>query len=282
MGRIVAICNQKGGVGKTTTAINLAAYLALQQRPTLLVDLDPQGNATTGLGIDKKTVAASVYHLLIDQASPDDILKATQVERLTLLPSNVQLAGFDVEMGQAPTRHEALKAKLAPLKDQFEYILVDCPPSLGLLTVNALAAADGVLIPVQCEFYALEGLTQLLETIEFMRSSLNPQLMIDGVILTMADYRTNLTQEVIEEIRRFFHDKVYETVIPRNVKLSEAPGYGKPIFIHDSSSQGAHSYQNIGDEFLRRTTGNATNYEHISNISFTKERTESDGAPAPI
>lgn len=250
MSKVIAICNQKGGVGKTTTAINLATYLALSGKKILLIDIDPQGNATSGLGTDKHHIKASVYDLLIDEVDPRPIIINTQIENLSLIPSNLNLTGAEVELVGIMGREYRLKKAIASLTGGYEYVLIDCPPSLGLLTINALSAANSVLIPIQCEYYALEGLSQLVNTINLVKENLNPMLSVEGVLLTMADFRTNLTEEVINEVRNFFKDKVYKTVIPRNIKLTEAPGFGKPIVIYDKNSIGAQKYQDFGDEML--------------------------------
>jgi len=257
MGRCVAICNQKGGVGKTTTAINLGAYLAQAGRRVLLVDIDPQGNATSGLGVEKSQLQHSLYHLLMGQAEAAQVLLPSPVPQIDLLPSTIDLTGAEVELVGQEGRELRLKQALEPLRATYDFLLIDSPPSLGLLTVNALAAAETILIPMQCEYYALEGLSQLLKTIELVRSHLNPTLSIEGVLLTMADYRTNLTQEVINEARGFFKEKVFQTVIPRNVRLSEAPGFGKPISAYDGTSLGAQKYQALSQELLARINGPA-------------------------
>jgi len=257
MGRCVAICNQKGGVGKTTTAINLGAYLAQAGRRVLLVDIDPQGNATSGLGVEKSQLQHSLYHLLMGQAEAAQVLLPSPVPQIDLLPSTIDLTGAEVELVGQEGRELRLKQALEPLRATYDFLLIDSPPSLGLLTVNALAAAETILIQMQCEYYALEGLSQLLKTIELVRSHLNPTLSIEGVLLTMADYRTNLTQEVINEARGFFKEKVFQTVIPRNVRLSEAPGFGKPISAYDGTSLGAQKYQALSQELLARINGPA-------------------------
>lgn len=243
MSKIIAVCNQKGGVGKTTTAVNLASALALDGLNVLLVDLDPQGNATGGLGVDKKGLSRSIYHLLLEGASPDEVILSTPVDRLKLLPSQTALSGAEVEMVGLENRENRLKSILSPLRETHDIILIDCPPSLGLLTVNALAAADSVLIPLQCEYYALEGLSQLLETIKMVQQGLNEYLQVEGVLLTMADLRTRLSSDVIQEVRKFFGSKVYDIVVPRSVRLSEAPSRGLPIALYDSSSSGAQAYK---------------------------------------
>lgn len=250
MAKVIALCNQKGGVGKTTTAINLATYLALSGKRILLIDIDPQGNATSGLGINKHDIKHSVYHLLIDDADPRSIVINTQINNLLLIPSNLNLTGAEVELVGTLGREHRLKKALAGLLNDFDFILIDCPPSLGLLTINALSAANSVLIPIQCEYYALEGLSQLVNTINLVRENINPALAVEGVLLTMADYRTKLTNEVINEVKKFFNEKVYTSVIPRNIRLAEAPGFGKPIAIYDKSSIAARKYEDFTNELL--------------------------------
>lgn len=250
MAKVIALCNQKGGVGKTTTAINLATYLAISGKKVLLIDIDPQGNATSGLGIDKHSIKNSIYHLIIDDADPKSILIPTQVPNLSLFPSNLSLTGAEVELVGILGREHRLKKALAPLSSEFDFILIDCPPSLGLLTINALSAANSVLIPIQCEYYALEGLSQLVNTINLVKENINPELIVEGVLLTMADYRTNLTNEVINEVKKFFGDKVYSAVIPRNIRLAEAPGFGKPIAMYDKNSIAAKRYEDFANELL--------------------------------
>lgn len=264
MAKVIALCNQKGGVGKTTTAINLATSLALSGKKILLIDIDPQGNATSGLGIDKHDIKHSVYHLLIDDADPKSILLNTQVNNLSLFPSNLNLTGAEVELVSTIGREHRLKKALAGLLNDFDYILIDCPPSLGLLTINALSAANSVLIPIQCEYYALEGLSQLVNTINLVKENINPALTVEGVLLTMADYRTNLTNEVINEVKKFFNEKVYNTVIPRNIRLAEAPGFGKPIAIYDKNSIAAKKYEDFTNELLG-IKKDATKDESIEN-----------------
>lgn len=250
MAKVISICNQKGGVGKTTTAINAAAYLALGNKQVLLIDADPQANATSGLGIDKAKIEKSVYDILINEADIEDIIKPTIVTNMSILPSNTALTGAEVELVPFLSREYRLSKALAKIKDKYDFIIIDCPPSLGLLTINALTASDSVLIPIQCEYYALEGLTQLVGTIDLIKTNLNPNLKVEGVLLTMADYRTNLTSEVIKEARNFFKDKVYNTVIPRNIRLSEAPSFGKPIHFYDEHSVGATMYSQLSKEML--------------------------------
>jgi chromosome partitioning protein len=250
MGKIIAICNQKGGVGKTTTSINLAAYLAMAGKKVMLVDLDPQANATSGIGINKHDVQKSTYHILLEEAELSNIFKETNINNLIVAPSNLDLTGAEVELVGAMGREYRLKRALQKEKDKFDFIIIDSPPSLGLLTINGLCSADSVIIPVQCEYYALEGLTQLHNTIRLVRENLNPLLNVEGVLLTMADFRTNLTKEVIEEARNHFKEKVYNTVIPRNIKLTEAPSFGKPIALYDKDSLGAQKYEELSREVL--------------------------------
>jgi len=251
MGKIIAICNQKGGTGKTTTSINLATSLAISQRKVLLIDLDPQANATSGIGINKHNVKKSIYHVLLEETEIAEVLQPSGINNLSLVPSNLDLTGAEVELVSALGRESRLKKALAKEKDNFDFIIIDSPPSLGLLTINALCAADSVLIPVQCEYYALEGLTQLVNTVTLIKNNLNPDLNIEGVLLTMADFRTNLTKEVIQEARNYFKDKVYETVIPRNIRLTEAPSYGKPVAFYDKDSLGAKKYEELAKEVLK-------------------------------
>jgi len=264
LAKVIAICNQKGGVAKTTTSINLATYIASSGKKTLLIDLDPQSNATSGVGIDKHTVASSIYNVLHEQASLNKIIKNTQVDNLDIAPSNLDLTGAEVELVNAMSREYRLKKAIEQGSDKYEYVIIDCPPSLGLLTINALTAAGSVLIPIQCEYYALEGLSQLTNTINLIKNNLNSDLKIEGVLLTMADYRTNLTKEVIEEVKKFFGDKVYKTIIPRSIKLTEAPGFGKPILLYDKTSIGAEAYQNLTKEVLGELIQHIENKEVIT------------------
>lgn len=250
MGKIITICNQKGGTGKTTSAINLAACLSLAGKKVLLIDLDPQANTTSGLGINKHNIKKSTYHILLEEQDIKEILQATVIQNLWLAPSNLDLTGAEVELVGALGREYRLKKALVKEKEGFDFIIIDSPPSLGLLTINALCAADSVLIPVQCEYYALEGLTQLLNTIKLVKDNLNPNLEIEGMLLTMADFRTNLTKEIIQEARNYFKDKVYTTVIPRNIRLTEAPGFGQPIALYDKDSIGAKKYEELSQEIL--------------------------------
>jgi chromosome partitioning protein len=251
MGHIIAIANQKGGVGKTTTAISLSAALAIAERPTLLVDLDPQASSTKGLGL-KPAPGAEMYSVLSGETGIESILVPTELESLTVAPANRDLVGLEVELVGAEGREYRLKKALAPVRDRYDYILVDCPPSLGLLTVNALAAADGILIPVQCEYLALEGVSELVETLYRIRASLNPDLQLDGVLLTMYDERTNLSRQVVADIKAFFKERVYRTIVPRNIRLGEAPSFGKPIMLYDIRSRGSESYLNLAREVIRR------------------------------
>lgn len=249
MSRVIAIANQKGGVGKTTTAINLGAALAVAEHPTLIVDTDPQGNATSGMGIEGRDALPTIYDVLVEQRPIEEaILEEVHFPYLDMIPSTRDLVGAEIELVGAGSRETILKKALEPVRSKYEFILVDCPPSLGLLTLNTLAAADSVLIPIQCEFYALEGLSQLLNTIRLVQRNLNPQLEIEGVLLTMFDRRLNLSNQVAEEAREYFGDKVYETVIPRNVRLAEAPSFGQPILQYDILSTGAQSYLRLANE----------------------------------
>ena len=252
MSRIIAIANQKGGVGKTTTAINLCASLAAMEKRTLLVDLDPQSNATSGLGLDRKSIGTSVYDVLLDGVDIRLVVQPTEVPFLSLAPSSIDLVGAEVELSGAENREARLREALQGIREEYDFLIVDCPPSLGLLTLNGLVAADEILIPIQCEYYALEGLGQLLKTVELVRSKLNPALKIGGIALTMYDSRLSLAKQVAEDIRQHFPDKVFETVIPRNVRLAEAPSFGKPVLLYDITSSGAQSYLKLAEEFLKR------------------------------
>lgn len=252
MTQIISIANQKGGVGKTTTAVNLSAALAMLKKKVLLVDCDSQANATTGLGVDKPGLETSLYHGLIGEADIQDLLMPTMMPELTLLPANVDLIGFEIEMVSAPRREARLKELLMPVANRYDYVFIDCPPSLSLLTLNAFVASHFVLIPLQSEFFALEGLGQLLDTVKRVKSSFNPGLKIKGIVLTMFDRRTNLAQNVVEDARQYFKDLVFKTKIPRNVKLGEAPSYGLPVVLYDKQSQGAKGYMAFARELLKR------------------------------
>ena len=251
MGKAIAIFNQKGGVGKTTTNINLAACLAKKGKKILVLDIDPQGNTTSGLGIEKKALKKSSYDLMIeDDINAEDVILKTGLDNLDIIPANVSLSGAEVELAIIRGREKRLKKALNQVKEKYDFIFIDCPPSLGLLTINSLTAVDSVLIPIQCEFYALEGVAQLMNTIEIVRKNLNEKLYVQGVILSMFDGRTNLSVQVVEEVKKYFREKVYKTVIPRNVRLAEAPSYGLPIIEYDPKSKGAEAYREFADEFL--------------------------------
>lgn len=251
MGKIISVANQKGGVGKTTTAVNLAACLGHLKNKVLLVDIDPQGNATSGFGVEKRQVQATSYDVLIGEKTMEEALIHTSFTGVDLIPSSISMAGAEIELVDEENRIERLKAALSPLKGNYDYILIDCPPSLGLITLNAFTASDTVLIPTQCEYYSLEGLSQLMATVRQVKRKYNPAIEIEGVLLTMYDGRLNLTNQVVTEIKRFFPDKVYRTTIPRNVRLSEAPSYGEPVIYYDRGSRGAHSYSELTREFLK-------------------------------
>ncbi len=250
MSRVVAVANQKGGVGKTTTTVNLAACLADAGQKVLVVDIDPQANTTSGLGIDKRRVRHSIYDCLIDDAPMRSVALPTQIRGLWIVPSTVDLAGAEIELVPVLAREMKLREALEPVRDAYDFVLIDCPPSLGLLTINALAAADSVLVPIQCEYYALEGVGQLMSTIKIVQSRLNRNLVLEGVVLTMFDARTNLSIQVVEEVKKFFKDKVYSTIVPRNVRLSEAPSHGKPIILYDTKSKGAEVYRELSREVI--------------------------------
>ncbi len=259
MGTVLAVVNQKGGVGKSTTAVNLGATLAERGNKLLLIDIDPQGNATSGVGVDKSELEQCVYSLLVEDVPITEIIVKTSVENLDLVPATIDLAGAEIELVSSFSREVKLRRALEKVKDNYDFIIIDCPPSLGLLTLNALAAAEKILVPIQCEYYALEGLGQLMRTIKLVQNHLNPEMEIAGVIMTMYDSRTNLSQQVIEEVKKYFQEKVYSTVIPRNVRLSEAPSFGLPIILYDPRSKGARSYQELAEEFLSRLKGGVRN-----------------------
>ena len=256
MGKAIAIFNQKGGVGKTTTNINLAACLAIKGKKILILDIDPQGNTTSGVGISKKDLDITTHEILVeDTYHPEESIISTCIENLDIMPASVQLAGAEVELIELAGREKRLKRAIDILKPKYDYIFIDCPPSLGILTINSLTAVDSVLIPIQCEFYALEGVSQLMSTIDIVRRNMNPDLKIEGVILSMFDGRTNLSIQVVEEVKKYFKEKVYTTVIPRNVRLAEAPSYGMPVIQYDPKSAGAQAYMEFADEFLANEEG---------------------------
>ena len=252
MGKVISIANQKGGVGKTTSSINLAASLAAIEHPTLIIDIDPQSNTTSGLGIDISTVTNSIYEVMIGSAEINDTIRQTELDFLDLVPAHINLVGAEIEMIDRDQRERILTKALAELRNKYDFIIIDCPPSLGLLTINALTASDSILIPVQCEYFALEGLGQLLNTIKIVRQHLNPSLDIEGVAVTMYDTRTRLSNQVAEEVKRYFDDRVFKTVIARNVRLAEAPSFGKPALLYDSTSMGAKNYLALASEIIKR------------------------------
>lgn len=252
MGKVVSIANQKGGVGKTTTAINLAASLAAIEHPTLIVDTDPQSNSTSGLGIEPKTVNNSIYEVMVGGVDADDTIRETELPFLDVMPSHINLVGAEIEMIDREQRERILEKAIQGLRDKYDFIIIDCPPSLGLLTINALTASDSVIIPVQCEYFALEGLGQLLNTIKIVRQHLNTELEIEGVLLTMYDTRTRLSSQVAEEVKKYFEDRVFNSIINRNVRLAEAPSFGKPALLYDSTSVGAKNYLSLAREIIHR------------------------------
>ncbi len=250
MVKVIAIANKKGGVGKTTTAVNLAACLAQKGRKVLMLDTDPQGNATSGLGFDKRDIKKCIYDTLINDVMMKDVLLHSDYENLDVIPATIQLAGAEIELVSLMNREGRLKNALERVKHDYDYVLIDCPPSLGLLTINALTAANSVLVPIQCEFYALEGVSQLMNTIKLVQRNLNPALKLEGVLMTMFDQRTNLSSEVVGEVRKYFNTKMYNTIIPRNVRLSEAPSHGQPVIVYDPKSKGAQVYMELAAEVL--------------------------------
>ncbi len=253
MARIITIVNQKGGVGKTTSAVNLAAGLAILEKKTLLIDFDPQGNATSGVGLDKDKLELQIYDALIGRVPLRETIHPTPTNNLWCVPGNIDLTGAEIELVQEFAREHKLREALQPILEDYDYVIIDCPPSLGLLTVNALTAATDLLVPIQCEYYALEGVSQLLSTIRLIQKNLNPNLNIIGILLTMFDRRVNLSMQVAKEVRHYFKEKVFRTIIPRNIKLAEAPSFGKPIFLYDIRSPGAMSYLNLATEIIERT-----------------------------
>jgi chromosome partitioning protein len=250
LAKVIAIANQKGGVGKTTTAVNLSSCLAVKGKKVVIIDVDPQGNTTSGLGIDKKTIDKSIYDVIINDVDIESALVETVVDNLYLCPSNIQLVGAEVELVSVISRETRMKAAIERIRDKYDFILIDCPPSLGLLTLNSLTAADTILVPIQCEYYALEGLSQLMNTVELVQRHLNPALDVEGVVLTMFDARTNLSIQVVEDVKKHFRNKVYRTIIPRNVRLSEAPSFGLPIILYDAKSKGAECYLDLAQEVI--------------------------------
>lgn len=256
MATVISIANQKGGVGKTTTTINIAAYLGQKRKKVLLIDLDPQGNATSGIGVDKTTIENSSYDVLVNETSIEEAILSTEFKNVDVLPTNINLAGAEIELVSAISREMILKNALSEVDSKYDYVLIDCPPSLGLLTLNSLTASNGIVIPIQGEYYALEGLTQLVDTINLVKKKLNPQIGIIGVVLTMFDMRTQLTRQVKEEVEKYFGDKVFSTVIPRNVRLAEAPSHGQPISEYDKKSKGAKAYEMLAKELINRTKTN--------------------------
>ena len=273
MGKIVAFANQKGGVGKTTTCINLAAYVAIMGKKVLILDMDPQGNATSGVGIEKNNNMKTIYNVIDGDCSVKEVIRKTHIPNLDIIPATVDLAGAEIDLVQMSSREKIVKNILARILDLYDYIMIDCPPSLGLLTVNALTASHSIVIPIQCEFFALEGLSQLMNTVRLIKHHLNPALDVEGVILTMKDNRSNLIAEVSREIVKFFGKKVYTTSIPRNIRLAEAPSHGEPIITYDKNSKGADAYKDLAEEFLQR---NNDSYKKITKFSKIEVRRNDD------
>lgn len=273
MVQVISICNQKGGVGKTTTAVSLASSLAAAEKKTLLIDIDPQGNATTGLGVDKRGIKNSIYEALIEKKDIREVVVDTAMNMLKLVPSNNELAGAEIELVAIVSRETRLKTALKSITNEYDYIIIDCPPSLGLLTLNAMTAANSLIIPVQCEYYAMEGMADLYQTVKLVRSHLNPTLKVGGIVLTMFDPRNNLSKQVANEVREFFKEEVFQIVIPRNVKLSEAPSYGKPILLYDASSKGAQCYFSLASEVMS-LNGEGGQMVNVPDDQLTDEITE--------
>lgn len=274
MGKIIAFANQKGGVGKTTTCVNVATYMALMGKKILILDIDPQGNATTAVGINKTKELKTVYDLIDGASSYEDVIQPTIVDNLYIIPSTVDLAGAEVELIQIPQREKVIKRILDEIKVSYDFILIDCPPSLGLITVNALTAADSVIIPMQCEFFSMEGITQLMNTIRLIKYHLNPDLDIEGVVMTMKDKRSNFTNQVSNEIIKFFNKKVYITTIPRNIRLAEAPSHGLPVALYDANSKGAEAYLSLAEEIMKRNNTPFTKISKLRKIKFKGENDE--------
>ncbi|MBE7031446.1 MAG: ParA family protein [Ruminococcaceae bacterium] len=252
MGKVIAIANQKGGVGKTTTAVNLSACLGKRGKKVLLIDIDPQGNTTSGLGVDPKSVEQSIYDCIINDVPMSEVIIKTEFDNLWICPSNIHLAGAELELVMRENREYVLKNSIKEIKDNFDFIFIDCPPSLGLITLNSFTATDTVLVPIQCEYYALEGLGQLTNTIKMIKQKLNPEISLEGVLLTMFDARTNLSIQVVDEVKKFFKSQVFATIIPRNVRLSEAPSFGQPVIEYDKNSRGAEVYTELAEELIKR------------------------------
>ena len=252
MGKIISFINQKVGVGKTTTCVNMASYLAVMGKKVLLLDLDPQGNATSSLGIDKESGLKTIYNVIVDDNLLDEVIMKSKLDNLDIIPSNVDLAGAEIELVQMNNREKVVKKILQPIKNSYDYICIDCPPSLGLITVNCLTASDSLIIPIQCEYFAIEGLTQLMYTIKLVKKHLNPDIAVEGVVLTMKDARSNLGNSVAADVNKYFNNKVYDTIIPRNIRLAEAPSYGEPICMYDPKCSGAIAYRTLTEEFLKR------------------------------